>query len=98
MASSSEVSNPSWRPKLVLASASPRRLALLQQRYTNNQPTQVEVILPVPNKPDVEPSKRLLTLTTCNPRWASYERLIFHATLTDVLPKGEGRPAVLGGT
>ena len=62
------------------------------------QPTQVEVILPVPNKPDVEPTKRLLTLTTCNPRWASYERLIFHATLTDVLPKGEGRPAVLGGT
>jgi septum formation protein len=31
VASSSEVSNPSWRPKLVLASASPRRLALLQQ-------------------------------------------------------------------
>ncbi|MBJ6125847.1 Maf-like protein [Microvirga splendida] len=31
MASSSEVSNPSARPKLVLASASPRRLALLQQ-------------------------------------------------------------------
>ncbi|HEV2564953.1 MAG TPA: Maf-like protein [Microvirga sp.] len=31
MASSSEVSNPSGRPKLVLASASPRRLALLQQ-------------------------------------------------------------------
>ncbi len=31
MASSSEVSNSSPRPKLVLASASPRRLALLQQ-------------------------------------------------------------------
>ncbi len=31
MASSSEVSNSRWRPKLVLASASPRRLALLQQ-------------------------------------------------------------------
>jgi len=31
VASSSEVSNSSWRPKLVLASASPRRLALLQQ-------------------------------------------------------------------
>jgi septum formation protein len=31
VASSSEVSNPSGRPKLVLASASPRRLALLQQ-------------------------------------------------------------------
>jgi septum formation protein len=31
VASSSEVSTSSWRPKLVLASASPRRLALLQQ-------------------------------------------------------------------
>lgn len=31
MAFSSEVSTSSWRPKLVLASASPRRLALLQQ-------------------------------------------------------------------
>ena len=29
--SSSEMSNPSERPKLILASASPRRLALLQQ-------------------------------------------------------------------
>ena len=31
MASSSEVSSSGWRPKLVLASGSPRRLALLQQ-------------------------------------------------------------------
>ena len=31
MASSSDVSTSDWRPKLVLASASPRRLALLQQ-------------------------------------------------------------------
>lgn len=31
MASSSEASNPTLRPKLILASASPRRLALLQQ-------------------------------------------------------------------
>jgi sortase A len=60
-------------------------------------PTQVEVILPVPNEPDVEPKRALMTLTTCNPRWASYERLIFHATLTETLPKGEGRPAALGG-
>ena len=61
------------------------------------QPTQVDVILPVPGEPGVEPTKRLMTLTTCNPRWASYERLIFHAKLIDALPKGEGRPAALGG-
>ena len=38
-----------------------------------------------------------MTLTTCNPRWASYERLIFHAKLIETLPKGEGRPAALRG-
>jgi sortase A len=60
-------------------------------------PTQVEVILPVPNRPSAEPTEQLMTLTTCNPRWASYERLIFHATLVDELPKGDGRPVALGG-
>ncbi|MCZ3386403.1 MAG: class E sortase [Actinomycetia bacterium] len=60
-------------------------------------PTQVGVILPVPNEPDAVPRKELLTLTTCNPRWDSYERLIIHAKLVESLPKGEGRPAALGG-
>jgi sortase A len=61
------------------------------------QPTQVGVILPVPNKPGAEPRKALMTLTTCNPRWASYERLIFHAELVEERAKGRGRPAALGG-
>jgi sortase A len=61
------------------------------------QPTQVGVILPVPNEPEAQPRKPLMTLTTCNPRWASYERLIFHAKLVDELAKGAGRPAALGG-
>lgn len=61
------------------------------------QPTQVGVILPVPNEPAAQPRKPLMTLTTCNPRWASYERLIFHAKLVDELAKGDGRPAALGG-
>jgi sortase A len=60
-------------------------------------PTQVGVILPVPNEPEAQPRKPLMTLTTCNPRWASYERLIFHAKLVDELAKGAGRPAALGG-
>ncbi len=61
------------------------------------EPTQVGVILPVPNEPGAVPRRRLMTLTTCNPRWDSYERLIFHAKLVDELPKSEGRPAALGG-
>jgi sortase A len=58
-------------------------------------PTQVEVILPVPGEPGAEPTERLMTLTTCNPRWASYERLIFHARLADEQSKDAGRPAAL---
>ncbi len=61
------------------------------------EPTQVGVILPVPNEPGAVPRRRLMTLTTCNPRWDSYQRLIFHAKLVDELPKSEGRPAALGG-
>ena len=60
-------------------------------------PTEVDVILPVPGKPGAEPTEELVTLTTCNPRWASYQRLIFHATLVDERPKGHGPPAALGG-
>ncbi|HVQ88545.1 MAG TPA: class E sortase [Actinomycetes bacterium] len=58
-------------------------------------PTQVDVILPVPGKPDATPTNELMTLTTCNPRWASYQRLIFHAELVDESPKSAGKPAAL---
>lgn len=59
------------------------------------EPTQVDVILPVPGRPQAEPTRELLTLTTCNPRWASYERLIVHAELTDRRAKGDGPPPAL---
>ncbi|HVQ17679.1 MAG TPA: class E sortase [Actinomycetes bacterium] len=60
-------------------------------------PTQVDVILPVPGEPHATPTEKLLTLTTCNPRWASYERLIFHARLVEAKPKSDGRPNALAG-
>lgn len=60
-------------------------------------PTQVGVILPVPDRPKVEPRRDLLTLTTCNPRWASYERLIIHAVLSDEQAKSLGPPDAMGG-
>jgi sortase A len=60
-------------------------------------PTQVDVVLPVPGQPKATPEKALLTLTTCNPRWASYERLIVHARLDSAQPKSLGPPDELGG-
>jgi sortase A len=59
-------------------------------------PSDVWVIDPVPGKPDAKPTEALITLTTCNPRWASTTRWIWWGTLTDTLPKSSGeRPAAL---
>lgn len=59
------------------------------------KPTDVEVILPVPNEPGAIPTEALITLTTCNPRWASYERWITYGVLSETRPKSEGPPPEL---
>ncbi|MEU4526866.1 class E sortase [Micromonospora ureilytica] len=61
------------------------------------KPTQVEVVAPVPGEPDKKATKRMLTLTTCNPKFDNYQRLIIHAELDRTQPKSAGRPAELGG-
>ncbi|MGN9811943.1 class E sortase [Micromonospora sp. BQ11] len=68
-------------------------------RVTRNhivKPTQVEVVAPVPGEPGAKPRKRMLTLTTCNPKFDNYERLIVHAELERAQAKSAGRPAELG--
>ncbi|MDP9798437.1 LPXTG-site transpeptidase (sortase) family protein [Catenuloplanes nepalensis] len=60
------------------------------------KPNQVEVVAPVPNQPGVEPTERMLTLTTCNPKLDNYERLIIHAELSSQEPRVPGeKPSVL---
>ncbi len=63
-------------------------------------PSAVEVVAPVPGKPKAKPKKAMLTLTTCNPKFNNYERLIVHAELTDTVPRDQaledaGKPAEL---
>jgi sortase A len=60
-------------------------------------PTAVEVVAPVPGHPGAAPSVAMLTLTTCNPKWDNYQRLILHAKLDHSLPRSAGRPKELGG-
>lgn len=57
-------------------------------------PTQVEVVQPVP--PGMNPGK-LITLTTCNPHFDNYQRLIVHGEYVYELPRTAGRPIELGG-
>ncbi|MEQ4300453.1 class E sortase [Plantactinospora sp. B6F1] len=63
------------------------------------KPTQVEVVAPVPGRPRAKPTKAMLTLTTCNPKFDNYQRLIVHAQLIRTDPKtvGSPRPPELDG-
>jgi sortase A len=56
------------------------------------KPTQVEVVAPVPNHPDETPTKKLLTLTTCNPKFNNYQRLIVHAELAQTVKRDQTLP------
>ena len=60
-------------------------------------PSQVSVLLPVPNQQGVAPTERLMTLTTCHPQFSAKQRLILYAVLDSTLDKASGaRPPALG--
>ena len=60
-------------------------------------PTAVEVTYPVPGDPEATPTERLLTLTTCHPKYSARQRLIVRAELTAASKKSDGPPAALIG-
>ncbi|GIF77974.1 class E sortase [Asanoa siamensis] len=60
-------------------------------------PTQVEVVAPVPMLPGSKATKAMVTLTTCNPKFDNYQRLIVHGELVRTQPKSQGDPAELKG-
>ncbi|NJC24225.1 sortase A [Arthrobacter pigmenti] len=63
--------------------------------YRNTQivlPNRVDVLAPVPTQPDAEPVERILTLTSCNPRFGSQERIIAYAVMESFRPLDAGPP------
>ncbi|HVE98550.1 MAG TPA: class E sortase [Mycobacteriales bacterium] len=54
------------------------------------RPTDVDVILPVPRQPDAKPTKALLTLTTCHPKYSARQRFITFAELAETTKKAPG--------
>jgi sortase A len=53
---------------------------------------------PVPNEPGVKPTKAVLTLTTCNPKYSARTRMVVRGLLESTVPKGPGVvPRALGG-
>lgn len=63
------------------------------------QPTAVGVTFHVPDRPGATPTERLLTLTTCNPKYSARTRLIVRAVLASTMAKVPGvLPPVLRGS
>jgi len=59
-------------------------------------PHSVEVVAPEPDHPGQVPDAAYLTLTTCNPKYDNYQRLVVHGRLTQHLPHDQP-PSGLGG-
>ena len=60
-------------------------------------PTDIAVAYPVPDQPDPnrKPILRLLTFTSCNPKYSAAQRIVVHAELKSVQLKSDGLPPAL---
>lgn len=55
-------------------------------------PESVEVLAPVPHHPDLQPTDRIITLTSCNPLYSTAERIIAYGVLESWQPSSAGAP------
>ena len=55
-------------------------------------PDRTDVTLPVPTQPGATPEQRLLTMTSCNPRFGSEERIIAYSVFDSWQPLSAGPP------
>ncbi|MBM7832430.1 sortase A [Agromyces cerinus] len=56
-------------------------------------PETVDVLAPVPHHPDLAPTDRIVTLTSCNPLYSTAERIIAYGVLESWQPSAAGAPA-----
>ncbi|MFF1829934.1 class E sortase [Paenarthrobacter sp. NPDC058040] len=64
--------------------------------FRNNQivlPSRTDVLLPVPTQPGATPNESILTMTSCNPRFGSQERIIAYSVLDSWQPSSAGPPS-----
>lgn len=60
-------------------------------------PHQTEVIAPVPDEVDEEPTEAWMVLTACHPKYSAAERLIGYASYDRFVPREDGVPDELEG-
>ncbi|MFJ4045883.1 class E sortase [Microbacterium sp. NPDC089987] len=67
-------------------------------RFRNLQyvkPSAGDVLLDVPQMPEVAPSDRFITLTACSPLYSLAERIVAYGVFESFQPRAEGPPASL---
>ncbi|MEV4895932.1 class E sortase [Nonomuraea sp. NPDC055795] len=47
------------------------------------EPNEIEIIAPVPGKPDISPIRSYITLSTCHPEYSAAQRLIVYGVLKE---------------
>ena len=55
-------------------------------------PEQIDVLSAIPRMSDVDPRERILTLTSCHPRFSAAERVIAYAVYDQWFPRESGPP------
>lgn len=58
-------------------------------------PSEVEVIAPVPRSPQAVPTRAVMTLTTCHPMFSARQRFIVYSVLDYWMPVTDGTPTEL---
>ncbi|MCK2214373.1 class E sortase [Actinomadura sp. ATCC 31491] len=53
------------------------------------EPDEVDVLAPVPGKPDIRPIRAFITLSTCHPEYSAAQRLIVYGVLKETLLRKE---------
>jgi sortase A len=63
-------------------------------------PSDVSVAFPVPDQPNpnLTPTQRVLTFTSCNPRYSAAQRIVVHGLLVASQPRTSGLPPALTTT
>lgn len=61
-------------------------------------PETVDVLAPVPHHPDLQPTDRIITLTSCNPLYSTAERIIAYGVLESWQPGAANPPAEIAET
>lgn len=58
-------------------------------------PDAIDVLLPVPQMPDVPAGERYLTMTSCSPLFSMAERIVGYSVFESFTPRSDGPPASL---